>query len=33
MLFEISKNLGKSSVTQIQPAEEQIKKKSKYIKH
>ena len=33
MLFEISENLGKSSVTHIQQAEEQITKKSKYIKH
>ena len=32
MLFEISKNLGKSSVTHILLAEEQTKKKSKYIK-
>ena len=33
MLLEISKNLGKSSVTQILLAEEQTAKKSKYIKH
>ena len=31
--FELSKNLGKSSVTQILLAEEQTTKKSKYIKH
>ena len=31
MLFEVLKNFGKSSVTLL--AEEQIKKKSKYIKH
>ena len=33
MVFEISKNLGNSSVTHIQLAEEQTTKKSKYIKH
>ena len=32
MLFEILKNLGKSSVTHILLAEEQTTKKSKYIK-
>ena len=32
MLFEISKNLGKSSVTHILLAEEQTTKKTKYIK-
>ena len=32
MLFEILKNLGKSSVTDILPAEEQTMKKPKYIK-
>ena len=31
--FELSKNLGKSSVTEILLAEEQTTKKSKYIKH
>ena len=31
MLFEISKNLGKSCVTHIQPAEEQTTKKIKII--
>ena len=33
MLFEISKNLSKSSVTHIPLAEEPTTKKSKYIKH
>ena len=32
MLFEISKNLGKSSVTHILLAEKQTTKKSKYYK-
>ena len=32
MLFEISKTLGKSSVTHILLAKEQTTKKSKYIK-
>ena len=33
MLFEISRNLAKSSVTHILLAEEKTTKKSKYIKH
>ena len=33
MPFEISKNLGKCSLTHILLAEEQTTKKTKYIKH